>query len=77
MLGKLLAAPLAQSLAGDGGAVAIFGSQRLHKAGAADVVVEQGVNQLGDVGKKASPVDKGLVIGGIVGDVKVITLPSL
>ena len=72
LLGKLLAAPLAQPLTGDGGAVAIFGSQRLHEAGAANVAVEQLVNQPGDIGKKASPVDKGLVIGSIVGDVKVI-----
>ena len=69
---QILAAPLAQALAGDGGAVAEFGSQRLHKAGTAKIVVEQLIHQPGDVGKVAAPVDEKLVVGGGVGDIKAV-----
>ena len=69
---QILAAPLAQALAGDGGAVTEFGGQRLYKAGAAEIVVEQLIHQPGDIGKVAAPVDEKLVVGGGIGDIKIV-----
>lgn len=72
LLGKGLAAPLAQAFAGDGGAVAKFCGQRFYKARAAQIGIEKLIHQPGNVGKKAAPPDKELVIGGGAGDVKII-----
>ncbi len=47
-LGQLLAAPLGQSIAFCGGAVAEFCAQRLYKAHPADIVVEKFVHHLAD-----------------------------
>ena len=69
---QILAAPLAETLAGDGGAVAEFGSQGLYKAGPAEVVVEQFIHDPGDVVKEAAAVDEKLVIGGGIGDIEII-----
>ena len=69
---QILAAPLAQALAGDGGAVTEFGGQRLYKAGAAEIVVEQLIHQPGDIGKVAAPVDEKLVVGGGICDIKIV-----
>ena len=55
---QILAAPLAQSLAGDGGSIAEFCSQRFHKAGPSQIVVEQRIHQPGDIGEVAAPIDK-------------------
>ena len=72
LLRQLLTAPLAQALAGHGGAVAVFCSQGLHEARAAQIVVEHLLRQAGDVCKIASTINKVLVVGRIVGDVKII-----
>ena len=73
LLRQLLAAPLAQALTGHGGAVAVFCSQGLHEARPAQIVVEHFLRQTGDVCEIASAVNKILVIGRIVGDVKIIS----
>src|SRR5699024_1321951 len=63
-----LAAPLGQPVAGDGGAVAEFGGQRLYKADAPYVGVEHLIHQLADIFKDVTALDKFLVVGGGGGD---------
>ena len=72
LLRQVLGPPLAEPLAGDGRPVAEFGSQRLHKAWAAEVVVEDIVHNGVDVLKCIPPVHKGLVVGSGIGDSKVV-----
>ena len=72
LLGQILTAPLAQALAGDGGAVAEFGGQRLYKSGPTEVIVEQFIHKPGNIVKIASAIDEILVIGGGTGDVEII-----
>ena len=71
-MGQILAAPLGESGAGDGGAIAELSSQRLYKALAADVVVENFVYHLADIFKNVAAPDKLLIVGGGRGDLKVI-----
>lgn len=72
LLGEVLAAPLAEALAGHRGAVAEFGRQGLHESGAAEVAVEKIVRQPGDVFEVTAAVDEKLVVGGGIGDVKIV-----
>ena len=70
LLGQLLTAPLGQPVAGDGGAVAELGGQRLHKALTADIVVEDIVHQSVDIVKDVAAFDELLVRGGGGGDLE-------
>ena len=72
LLGKILAAPLAESFAGDGGAVAEFGGQRLHKARPAQIAVKQVIHQPCHIGKEAAALYKKLIVGRGAGNVKII-----
>ena len=70
LLGQLLTAPLTEPRAGHGGAIAEFRRQGLHKAGAAQVVVEELIDDPGDIVKVAPPVDEILIVGRGAGDVE-------
>ena len=65
-----LAAPLGETVAGGGGAVAKFGCQGLHKAGAPYVGIEDLIHHLADVLKNVAPFDEFLVVGRAGGDVE-------
>ena len=77
LLGQILAAPLGESGAGDGSAVAELGGQRLYKALAADVVVENFVYHLADILEDVAATDKLLIVGGGRGDGKGIALCTI
>ena len=72
LTGQGLAAPLGQSVTGDGGAVAELGGQGLHKALPADVGGEQLIHQIIYIFKGAPPLDEFLVVHGGGGDVEVV-----
>ena len=73
LAGQLLAAPLGQAVAGDGGAVAEFGGQGLYKALPADVGGEQFVYQVIHIFKGAPALDEFLVVDGGGGDVEIVS----
>ena len=72
LAGQVLTAPLAQSFAGDGGAVAEFRRQRLHKTGTAEIVVEEFVHDAAHIIKNTASIDEILVVCGGIGDVEII-----
>ena len=74
---QILGAPLAEAFAGNGSAVAEFCGEGFYKPFAANVGIEGFVNDLVDILEKVSPVDKSLIIGGGVGDIKVIALTAI
>ena len=73
LVGKIHRAPLRKTVALYLNAVAVSGKQRLNAALAADVAVEDLTRDLADVVENVTAVDKGLINGGGVGDVKIIT----
>ena len=77
LLGQILAAPLAETLTGHGGAVAEFCRQRLHKAGPTQIAGVQLIRQPGDVFKIAAPLDKELVICCGIGNIEIISPASV
>ena len=74
---QILAAPLAETLAGDGGSVTKLGSQRLHKSRPPEIIVEQFLGKTGHIFKITPALDKKLVIGRGAGDVKIIATAAV
>ena len=68
---------MAEPVAGNGGAVAEFGCQRLHKTGTPQIAAEQFVHQLRYIFKITAPFHKGLIDGRGIGDVKIIAAASV
>ena len=77
LLRQILTAPLAEPFAGDGGAVAELGCQWFHKSGAAQIIIKEFIHQPCDVIKIASSVDKILVKGGGIGNIKIIAAAAV
>ena len=77
LFGKGNAAPLFKTVTAYLDPVAEFGKKRLYISVAAYVAVEYFVDQLGNVGINISLVYVGLVIGGGVGNIKIITAISV
>ena len=77
MSGKILAAPLAQPFAGDGGAIAEFGGQRLYEARSTQIIVEKLINDSGNIVEEAASVDEELIVSCAAGNVEVIATAAV
>ena len=76
-IGKSNGAPLGKPRTGNGGAIAVLRKDGIHRTAATDIAVEQFIDQTADVGKDIASIDEILVVGGIIGDIKVVALAGI
>ena len=77
VVGQRNGAPLGEPFAGDGGAVAVLGKQRIEHPLPADVLVVDLIHDAADIGKNIAPVHEVLVVVGIIGDIEIVALAGI